>query len=103
MFPSIQGMAPALMSLAVTAVLGASLAMRTALAPVAVMQSATDMSLSRYLRSITLTSLLNAICSLKNTVPRIFPGPPAECAAGTSRTVDPSVILTLSIRCSHRS
>ncbi len=99
-------MALASKSLAVTSVPGTSFAILTALEPVAVMASATFIpGLPRALRSMTLTSLLNAICSLKNTEPAlIFPGPRVECISGTRIFVAPSVItFPGGVKCFHRS
>ena len=80
MLRSIQGIAVAEMSLATTSEPGTSFAMRTDLDPVAAMASPTVMeSRPRALRSMTLTSRLNDICSLKNTGPIFLPGPWVEC------------------------
>ena len=87
------GMAEGLMSLAVTSEPGTSLAILTDLDPVAHIASATvNDSRSRDLRSMTLTSLLNAICSLKNTDPTFLPGPWTECSRGTRMSVLPSLM-----------
>ena len=98
-------MADGLMSLAVTMLPGTSLAILTDLDPVAHMASATFIdSLSSDLSSMTLTSRLKAICSLKKTVPIFLPGPPEECSEGTRMSVDPSRMTSPSgVKRSHRS
>ena len=88
-----------------TSVPGTSLAMRTDLEPVAAMASPTRMrSLSSARRSMTLTSLLKDICSLKNTGPIFLPGPWVEWSWGTRILVPPSVMMEPSgLKRSHRS
>ena len=105
MLASIHSTASAEMSLATTSVPGTSLAMRTDLEPVAAMASPTRMrSLSRARRSMTLTSLLKDICSLKNTGPIFLPGPWVEWSWGTRILVPPSVMMEPSgLKRSHRS
>ncbi len=93
MLRSIHGMASAEMSFATTCEPGTSLAILTDLEPVAAMASATVMLSRPSARSsMTLTSRLNDICSLKKTDPIFFPGPWVECCSGTAMSVLPSRI-----------